>query len=64
MDYDLLFVERTSYTVLDVLSDLGGIQSILISVIGLILAILNSNYLDDYLIFRLFKATPSILDPE
>lgn len=50
-------IERTGYTVLDILSDVGGLQGILISAISLLLTILNHNYLDNYLAAKLFKVS-------
>ena len=49
-------IERSGYTVLDVLSDVGGLQGILISGISLILSITNYNYLENYLVYKLFKS--------
>ena len=43
------------YTFLDVLSDIGGIQSIIASTIVIILTILNHNNLDNHLIARFYK---------
>lgn len=55
MNMDLGLIERTGYTVLDILSDVGGLQGILISGISLIISALNYNYLDNYLVSNLFK---------
>ena len=49
-------IERSGYTVLDILSDAGGLQGILISGISLILSIFNNNYLENYLVNKLFKS--------
>ena len=56
MDLDLTVIERSSYTILDVLSDVGGLQGILISASSLMLGILNYKYLEDYLVSKLFKS--------
>ena len=56
MSMDQLVIERSGYTLLDVLSDIGGIQGILISGISFILSILNHNHLDNYLVAKLFKS--------
>ena len=56
MNLDLNLIERTGYTVLEILSDIGGLQGILISAISLLLSVLNYNYLDDYLVAKLFKS--------
>ena len=56
MNLDMNLIERSGYTVLDVLSDVGGLQGILISGISFILSIFNYNYLENYLVFKLFKS--------
>ena len=55
MDMDLAVIERTGYTILDILSDIGGLQGILISGISFFLGILNHNYLDNYLVTKLYS---------
>ena len=47
MNYDLTVIARSSYTFLDLLSDIGGIQSILMSAGALCLIILNYNHFDN-----------------
>ena len=54
MSLDLTVVERTGYTVLDILADVGGLQGFLVSGIAGLLSVLNHNYLDNYLVSRLF----------
>ena len=61
MNLDLKVIQRTGYTVLDILSDVGGIQSILFSGMSLLLSIWNYNYLDSYLISQLFKNPTNIV---
>ena len=56
MNLDQTLIERSGYTVLDILSDVGGLQGILISGISLILSIFNHNYLENYLVYKLFKS--------
>ena len=56
MNYDLTIIERDGYTILDVLSDVGGLQGILISAIAVVLNIINHNQLENYLVSKLFKA--------
>ena len=58
MNLDLAKVSRSGYTFIDVLSDIGGIQGLLISVIVILISILNYNHFDDYMATRLFKAKP------
>ena len=48
-------VERKNYTILDVLSDIGGLSSVIASAIVLILSTTNGNHLDKHIIFQLFK---------
>ena len=43
MNLDQIVIERSGYTLLDLLSDVGGLQGILISGISLILSISNHN---------------------
>ena len=59
MDLDMTVIERSSYTVLDVLSDVGGLQGILISASSLVLGILNYHYLEGFLVSKLFKSKAS-----
>ena len=56
LSMDVTLIERNGYTLLDVLSDVGGLQSILISAISLLLSFLNYNQLDNYLVSKLFKS--------
>ena len=55
IDMDLLIIQRSGYTFLDILSDVGGIQGILISAISILMAVHNYYYLDSYIISKLFK---------
>lgn len=61
MDFDLNMIERSSYTALDVLSDVGGIQSMLYSLISLVLGLFNTRLVDDYLISRLYELRANVL---
>ena len=51
---DLKMIERTGYTILDALSDIGGLSGMLVSLIGLFVNIWNHNYLQNYMVARLF----------
>ena len=64
MGMDLTEIQRSGYTVLDILSDVEGIQGILISGFSVFVSIWNYNYLDSYLVSRLFKVAPSPEDHE
>ena len=55
MNMDLSIVQRTGYTLLDVLSDVGGLQGILISGFALFLSIVNHSSLENYLVSKTFK---------
>ena len=55
MNLDQITLARTVYTTLDVLSDVGGIQSILMSAMGLFLGIWNYRNFDNYMAQRLYK---------
>ncbi len=54
MTLDQEVIERSNYTILDVLSDVGGLESVIASAIALILSILNYNNLDSTMITQLF----------
>ena len=55
MSLDQTLIERSGYTVLDLLSDVGGLQGILIYAISLLLSILNHNHLENYMASKLFR---------
>ena len=55
VNFDQRVVERDVYTFLDLLSDIGGLQGILISGISLALAFWNFNQFDNFMVSRLFK---------
>ena len=54
MSLDLLIVARNGYTVLDILSDVGGIESILISGVTLFLSVWNYRHFDSYMVSQLY----------
>ena len=56
MNLDLNVISRSGYTVVDIFSDVGGLQGILISGIVFFLNIWNHNYLDNHLVSQLFRA--------
>ena len=57
MNLDLVVIQRSGYTILDILSDVGGLQGILISIISLFLSTWNYNQLNSYLVSRLYKSS-------
>ena len=59
MNLDMTKMARSGYTIIDVLSDVGGIQSILISGISILIGIFNYNHFDDFVASKLFKSKQS-----
>ena len=59
MNMDLNIIQRNGYTVLDILSDVGGLQGILISGISLFLGVWNYNNLENYLASKFYRFNPS-----
>ena len=57
LNLDLRVVARTSYTILDVMSDVGGLDSILISGVSFFLSVWNFKHFDNHLVSRLYKLT-------
>ena len=52
---NLQVVARDGYTILDWISDIGGIQGILISAVGMLVSYWNYNWLDNSLVERLYR---------
>lgn len=55
MNMDMNSIDRVGYNFIDMLSDIGGIQTIVMTTFALILSILNHNYFDSYMAQRLYK---------
>lgn len=55
MGKDLIVIERTGYTILDFLSDVGGLQGILVFLMTLVMNLFNRNRLSTFMIERLFR---------
>ena len=55
VDLDLTVIQRIGYTILDILSDIGGIEALLFSLFNIILGFWNYNNLDNHLINKFFK---------
>lgn len=49
MNQDLVFVQRTGYTILELLSDVGGVQAIVMSFMALLVGICNYKHFDTYM---------------
>ena len=56
MNLDLKFVSREGYTILDLISDIGGIQGIMLSFLAYVLSIFNYNLLENYMVSKLFTS--------
>ena len=55
MNRDQKVIARSGYTFLDYLSDIGGMQGMIISGVGYIIAIWNFNMFDNHMVTRLYK---------
>ena len=52
---DQKVISREGYTILDFLSDLGGMQGLIYSLLAMLLSFWNYNYLEDFLVSRLYR---------
>ena len=57
MSPDLIQIERSGYTLLDLLSDIGGIQGLMMSLFGFMVNFLNNGFLDHHLAGKLYSNT-------
>jgi len=55
MDLNMSAVSKTVYTVFDLLSDVGGLLVISVSIMAIYLGAWNYNSLDNYIVSRLFR---------
>ena len=55
MNLNVLRFERTLYTFLDFLSEVGGLSGILYSFFAILVMIWNGNKFDNFMAYRLFK---------
>lgn len=55
MNLDMVEIHRVGYTFLDYLSDIGGMQVLLLGGIHYFLAFWNYQFFDNYLVTRLYK---------
>ena len=62
MNMDLTRVGRAGYNIVDMLSDIGGIQSIILTSFTLILTFLNHKYFDSYMAQKLYKLKNPVKD--
>ena len=58
MNLNQIVIARSGYTLLDYLSDIGGMSSILMSCASSVLAFWNYNMLYDGMITKLYKLQP------
>ena len=62
MNLDHKVIARAGYTVLDYISDIGGMQGMLMSFMAWFIAVWNYNMFDNHMVSRLFKVEKS--DPK
>ena len=62
MNMNQMQVVRDGYTLLDLISDIGGLQGILISGSAILLSVWNYNNLDNFLVSKLYKIAPKNKD--
>ena len=55
VDLALQTYERSIYTMFEMLSDIGGLTGIFISIFSIFIAIWNFNVLDNFIVSRLYK---------
>ena len=55
MDLNLMTYERTLYTMFDLLSDVGGLSGILVTIFTIIMTIWNYNSFDNMMVANLFN---------
>ena len=55
MSFDIIEISRNSYKIVDLLSDIGGMNGILLSGALLFLSIWNFNNFDNTIVSRLYK---------
>ena len=55
MNLDQRIIARDGYNILDFISDIGGMQSMLISGGAFLLSIWNYNHFDNFLVNKLYR---------
>lgn len=55
MHLDTIEYKRKWYSLLDFVSDIGGIQSLLLSAFAFLVGVWNYNMFDNYMVSRLYK---------
>ena len=59
LSQDLIHYERTGYTLLDLLSDIGGIQGLIYSFLSLIVSLYSNGIVNEYLVTKLYNVHPT-----
>ena len=62
LDHNLDNYERIYYTFLDMLSDIGGVQTIIAGFLAGILSAIKHDHFKDYLVSSLYKLAPPSSD--
>ena len=55
VDFDRSVIHRDSYTIIDVLSDIGGLNGLITSFLAVLVSILNHNNFDSFLASQLYS---------
>ena len=55
VDLDQTVIQRIGYTIPDLLSDIGGIEALVLSLFGVILSFWNHNNFDNHLVSKFYK---------
>ena len=58
---DQIVIARDGYTLLDLISDIGGMQGILISGAAMVLTIFNHNHLENFIVTKLYRLSSGSL---
>ena len=64
MNMNLRAISRSSYQILDLLSDIGGMQAVIMSIFAAFLAIMNYKHFDTFMASRLFKIKKPACDED
>ena len=55
MNRELQVIQRSGYTILDLVSDIGGVQSFILSGFAIVIGLLNYQHFDSTIASQLFK---------
>ena len=58
LSQDLIHYERTGYTLLDLLSDIGGIQGLAYSFLSMTVGLFSNGIVNEYLVYQLYNLHP------